>query len=188
MRLGVDEAGVTELLAVTEHARCLSVVAAALLLERLDTDRALVALVDPRSAPPPVRALLAEIEAAVGPALGGVPALWRALAGNPHHLEATWRKDQAVMGEGALAARDKRRVALAVAMNAGVRYAIEYQAALLRAAGDGDGAILEILGVVDHFNALNTLADAMQIESDIRPPAGAPEDEGRWPVADGEAP
>ena len=32
-------------------------------------------------------------------------------------------------------------------------------------------AAMEILGVVDHYNCLNTLSDGMQIPSDIRPPA-----------------
>jgi alkylhydroperoxidase/carboxymuconolactone decarboxylase family protein YurZ len=75
------------------------------------------------------------------------------------------------MGPGRLAERDKRRVALGVAMNARARYMIEYHAAILRQAGDTDQDLLEVLGVVDHYNALNTLSDGMQIESDIRPPS-----------------
>src|SRR5688572_11034429 len=169
MRLGVDEAGVTELVAVVEHIRCLVVVAGALLMERLGDEPGLVAAVDPATAPEPVRAVLAEISAAFAPALP-VPGLWRALARNAHHLEATWRKEQVVMAAGALTPLDKRRVALAIAMNGRSRYMIEYESALLRAAGDDDEAVLEILGVVDHYNALNTVSDAMQIDSDIRPP------------------
>lgn len=172
MRLGVDEAGVTELVAVVEHTQCLVVVAGALLMDRLADEPGLVAAVDPAGAPEPVRAVLAEIAAALAPALP-VPGLWRALARNAHHLEATWRKEQVVMAAGALTALDKRRVALAVAMNGRSRYMIEYEGALLRGAGDDDEAVLEILGVVDHYNALNTLSDAMQIDSDIRPPLTA---------------
>jgi alkylhydroperoxidase family enzyme len=173
MRLGVDEAGVTELVAVVEHSQCLVVVAGALLMDRLGDEPGLVAAVDPAGAPEPVRAVLDEIAATL-PAGMAVPGLWRALARNAHHLESTWRKEQAVMTAGALTALDKRRVALAVAMNGRSRYMIEYESALLRDAGDDDEAVLEILGVVDHYNALNTLSDAMQIESDIRPPqAGA---------------
>jgi hypothetical protein len=51
------------------------------------------------------------------------------------------------------------------------RCMIEYHTAVLRHAGDTDGDLLEILGVVDHDTTLNTLSEAMQIESDIRPPA-----------------
>lgn len=173
MRLGVDEAGVTELMAVTEHAQSLSALAAGLLLESLAGEAGLVAPVDPGATAGPARSLLDEIRASIVATMGTerVPALWRVLARNPHYLESTWRKEQVVMRAGRLAARDKRRVALAVAMNAGSRYMVEYHAAILRHDGDGDEAILEILGVVDHYNSLNTLADGMQIDSDIRSPS-----------------
>lgn len=49
---------------------------------------------------------------------------------------------------------------------------IEYHAAVLRHAGGTDADLLEILGVVDHYNSLNLITTALQIESDIRPPAG----------------
>ena len=75
------------------------------------------------------------------------------------------------MAVGVLPARDKRRVALGVAMATRARYMIEYHTAVLRHAGDTDRDLLEILGVVDHYTTLNTLSEAMQIETDIRPPA-----------------
>ena len=173
MRLGVDLVGVTELMAVAEHARALSTTAAALLLESLDHGdaRGLVAPLDPSAAGPDVRDLLAEIAAVVRTSVGTdtVPALWRMLARNPHYLESTWRKELIVMGDGVLAARDKRRTALGVAMSRGGRYMIEYHAAILRHGGDTDRDVLEVVGVVDHYTTLNTLSEGMQIESDIRP-------------------
>ena len=172
MRLGVDEVGVTELMAVTEHTQGMSAGAAGLLLESIEDDHALVPLIDPAAADGPVRWLLDEIRATLSETMGTdrIPALWRALARNPHYIESTWRKEQVVMREGKLTARDKRRIALGVAMNVRSRYMIEYNTAILRHAGDTDEDILEILGVVDHYNCLNTLSDGMQIESDIRPP------------------
>ena len=173
MRLGLDEAAVTELLAVAEHAHALAVVAAALLLDGLGAKGGLVDLVDPQEATGDAAHTLADIDAWARGALGagGPPAIWRALAGNPFYLEATWRKERAVMADGRLTALDKRRVALGVAMNARVRYWIEYHAAVLRHAGGTDADLLEILGVVDHYNSLNLITSAMQIESDIRAPA-----------------
>lgn len=173
MRLGLDEVGVTELMAVTEHARALSTAAAALLLERLDDEGGLVAPAAGEPDDPGARALLAEIAATLPAALGRdrVPALWRILGRNPHYLRATWGKEQVVMGAGRLGVRDKRRTALGVAMALRARYMIEYHAALLRRAGDDDTDLLEILGVVDHYTTLNTLSEGMQIESDIRPPS-----------------
>ena len=172
MRLGVDEIGVTELMGVTEHSRCLAVVAAGLLLDGLDAEPSLLPPLDPAAADGPVRALLDDVRAAHEASMGSdrIPALWRALARNVHYLESTWRKEQVVMRGEALAARDKRRVALGIAMNAGSRYMIEYHTAILRHAGDTDGDLLEVLGVVDHYNCLNTRSDGMQIPSDIRPP------------------
>ncbi len=170
MRLGVDEVGVTELMGVTEHTRAMATTAAALLLESLDTARPLIPPVE-AVADGAVRAIMDEIAAWSEAALGGasVPLLWRILAHNPHYLESTWRKETAVMADGALAAHDKRRVALGVAMAVRGRYMIEYTAAILRRAGDEDRDLLEILGVVDHYTTLNTLSEGMQIDSDIRP-------------------
>jgi alkylhydroperoxidase/carboxymuconolactone decarboxylase family protein YurZ len=173
MRLGVDEVGVTELMGVSEHTRALATAAAGLLLDSLDSERALVPPLDPGAAEEPAKALLEEIAAWAEAAMGhrSAPVLWRVLAHNPHYIEATWRKERTLMGDGALSAHDKRRTALGVAMAIRGRYLIEYNAALLRRAGDTDRDILEVLGVVDHYTTLNTLSEGMQIESDIRPPA-----------------
>ncbi len=171
MRLGVSEVGVTELMGVTEHARALATTAAALLLDGLEGGRALIAPVEAAAAAGETGPLLEEIGRWSESAMGrrSVPALWRILARNPHHLACTWRKETVVMAAGELSERDKRRTALGVAMAVGGRYMIEYHAAVLRHAGDGDRDILEVLGVVDHYTTLNTLSEGMQIESDIRP-------------------
>jgi alkylhydroperoxidase/carboxymuconolactone decarboxylase family protein YurZ len=146
--------------------------AAALLLDSLDSEAPLVAPLSPGEAEAPVERLLAEVSGWTSTAMGrsAVPAIWRILGRNPYYLEATWRKEMALMAAGALPARDKRRVALGVAMATRTRYMIEYHAAVLRHMGDTDRDVLEVLGVVDHYTTLNTISEAMQIESDIRPP------------------
>jgi AhpD family alkylhydroperoxidase len=173
MRLGVDEVGVTELMGVTEHARAMATAAAAVLLDSLESEASLIEPLDPGEGDAGIEALLTEVAAWTLTAMGRrtVPAIWRVLARNPHYLEATWRKETALMAAGTLSVRDKRRVALGVAMATRCRYMIEYHTAVLRHAGDTDRDLVEILGVVDHYTTLNTLSDAMQIESDIRPPA-----------------
>jgi len=177
MRLGVDEVGVTELMAVAEHTRAMSALARGLVVlpdipEPPAGRPALVALADPEDADASVRAVFEEIRAFARDALGmdRIPNLWRAIGSNPHYIVSTWRKDQVVMAEGKLAARDKRLVALGVTMNGGCTYMIEYHTAILRRAGCTDRDLLEIMGVVDHYNSLNTMSDGMQIASDIRPP------------------
>jgi alkylhydroperoxidase/carboxymuconolactone decarboxylase family protein YurZ len=171
MRLGVSEVGVTELMGVTEHARALATTASALLLESLDGEGSLIPPLGPGTKDPEVEALLEEVAAWGQTALGRttVPTIWRILAHNVHYFRATWRKETKLMAGGELTGRDKRRAALGVAMATRVRYMVEYHTAVLRHAGDTDGDLLEILGVVDHYTALNTLSEAMQIESDIRP-------------------
>jgi alkylhydroperoxidase family enzyme len=169
MRLGVDEVGVTELMGVTEHARATATTAGALGLDGEGCP--LVTPAEPHETEAPAGAVLDEIAAWCRRATGSpeVPTLWRILARNPHYLEATWRKEVALMADGALTAHDKRRTALGVAMAVRGRYMIDYHAAVLRHAGDSDRDILEILGVVDHYTTLNTLSEGMQINSDIRP-------------------
>jgi AhpD family alkylhydroperoxidase len=173
MRLGVDEVGVTELMGVTEHARAMATAADAVLLDSFENEAPLIKPLSPGEGDEVVEGLLAEVSAWALAAMGRgmVPMIWRVLGRNPHYLEATWRKETSLMAAGALPARDKRRVALGVAMATRSRYMIEYHAAVLRHAGDTDRDLLEVLGVVDHYTTLNTLSEAMQIESDIRPPA-----------------
>lgn len=173
MRLGVDKVGVTELMGVTEHSRAMATAAAALLLDSLGTEAALIAPLPPGGGDPAIESVLGEITGWARAAMGapGAPTIWRVLARNPHYLEATWRKERSLMTAGVLGERDKRRVALAVAMATRGRYMIEYHTTVLRKAGDTDRDLLEILGVVDHYTTLNTMSEAMQIESDIRPPA-----------------
>ena len=179
MRLGLDEVGVTEVMGVAEHTRAMSALARGLVILPDIPDPpaagrpALVALADADAVDEPARSIFVEIRGFAREALGmdRVPNLWGAIGNNPHYLESTWRKDQVVMTAGKLAARDKRLVALGVAMNGGCTYLIEYHAAILRRAGCTDRDLLEVMGVVDHYNSLNTLSDGMQLESDIRPPA-----------------
>src|SRR2546428_9104323 len=116
MRLGLDEVGVTELMAVTEHTRALATAAAGLLLESLDGDRSLIAPVTRPVSDPTVDALLDEIAFVVPASMGRpeVPLLWRILARNPHYLASTWRKEQVVMRAAASSARDNTRTALGV--------------------------------------------------------------------------
>jgi hypothetical protein len=115
----------------------------ALLLNSLESDTGLIAPLGSSDAEPAVEALLGEVAAWARAAMGRAvsPVIWRIVARNPHYLEATWRKDVAVIAAGALTA------------------------------GDTNRDLLEILGVVGHYTTLNTLSEAMQIESDIRPPA-----------------
>ena len=95
MRLGVDEVGVTELMAVAEHTRAMSALAHGMVVlpdlpEPPSGRPALVALADPDRVDEPQRSLYVEVRAFVREHLGmdRIPNLWRAIGGNPHYLES----------------------------------------------------------------------------------------------------
>ncbi len=175
MRLGLDEQGVTELMAAVDHVSGLTKLAAGLRLppEAPDapTGRGLLRPVREEEAEGRVAAIFGEIRewAREHLAMDRVPGLWLALGHHPVYLEAVWRREQALMGQGAISRLQKLCVGFALAANNTCPYMIDYFAAALRRLGLDEHGFLEVLAVVDYFNNLNTLADGMDIESDIKP-------------------
>ena len=170
MRLGSDEKDVTELLGLTEHCRSMNKVAFGLMLED-DQGREEPIIPYPADEQLDVRSreilhLVAEHE---GNRLGrpGVPKFWRRLARNVHYLHATWAKHQLLFDRPGIEPAAKLAVGLGVSVTNGCRYFIRYFTDAIRHAGWDDGKILEVIGVVDHYNSFNTIASGMQIESDI---------------------
>jgi hypothetical protein len=175
MRLGLDEQGVTELMAAADHARGLGKLAAGLRLApeilQAPDGAGLLRPVADGAGGGRVDRVLDEIRAWAKDELGvdRVPGLWRAIAHRPAYLDAVWRREQAVMAEGRLTRFQKRCVGYAVAVNSVAPYMIDWYAAALRRRDLDDAGFVEVLAVIDYFNNLNTLADGMDIESDIRP-------------------
>jgi len=118
-----------------------------------------------------VREMLSEVGEMESARLGrpGVPAYWRSLARNRHYFESTWKKHRLMLDGGVLDPEAKAAVDLGVSATNGSRYFIRYFHAALVNIGWEPGRILEIFGVVDHYNSFNALATGMQIESDIKP-------------------
>ena len=172
MRQGVDEAGITELVGLVDHVTGMNKVAFGLLLEDEEgEEEPLIPYPSDGEVEAPVKARMEEVEKVESARLGraGTPKYWRSLARNRHYFESTWEKHKLLLDEGALDPIAKSAVGLGVSATNGCRYFIRYFHAALRTAGWDAGRILEIFGVVDHYNSFNTLATAMQIESDIRP-------------------
>jgi hypothetical protein len=182
MRLGLDERGVTEVMAAADHTRGLAKLAAGLRLAfeaRADAPGGrdggsgagpIVPLVD-EDADDRRGAIFGEIRAWARERLDvdRVPGLWRALAHHPAYLEAVWRREQTIMADGAVTRFQKQCIGYAMAVNSVSPYMIDYHAAQLRVLGLDAHGFIEALAVVDYFNNLNTLADGMDIESDIKP-------------------
>jgi AhpD family alkylhydroperoxidase len=98
-----------------------------------------------------------------------IPAIWRALATHPPHLELCWTRLKAIMQPGKVDLLTKEIIALAVSATNGCDYCINsHTAAVLKLGLDTEG-LGEVLAVVGLYNQMNRLADAYQVEPDIRP-------------------
>jgi AhpD family alkylhydroperoxidase len=129
-----------------------------------------VKLVPDDSTDPIVARVFADIKATKN--IDFVPAIWRALATHPPHLEACWTRLKAIMQPGKVDLLTKEIIALAVSATNSCRYCINsHTAACLKLGLDTEG-LGEVLAVVGLFNQMNKLADAYQVEPDILPPSG----------------
>ena len=172
MRMGVDEVGITELIGLTDHVSGMNKVAFGLLLEDEDASAPpLLPYPEEEEVDPVVRELMSEVAEMESARLDrdSVPRYWRCLARNRHYFESTWNKHKLLLDGGVLEKQAKAAVGLGVSATNGSKYFIRYFHANLVNMGWDPGRILEILGVVDHYNSFNSLATGMQIESDIRP-------------------
>src|SRR5918912_1914882 len=98
-----------------------------------------------------------------------VPNIWRALATHPEHLELCWTRLKAIMQPGKIDLLTKEIIALAVSATNGCNYCINSHTAAVQKLGLDTEGLGEVLAVVGLFNQMNRLADAYQIEPDVRP-------------------
>lgn len=176
LRLTGTERAVAEIAAVAEHVASLTVAAAAfqlrpdVLSEAGETSGApLVPLLDEHSAPE-AASTLGEIREWSRQTLGvgGVPAIWRALAHQPQLLDTTWRKDRLILSAGTLDELVKACAALAVAQFRQSVYWISYFTQLLRRrSGVDDRTLVELTGAVMHYVSFNTIAHGMRLDPPV---------------------
>ena len=126
-----------------------------------------VRLVDENSDHPVVRRVFADIKETKK--IDFVPAIWRALATNPEHLELCWTRLKAIMRPGKLDMLTKEIIALAVSVTNSCRYCINSHTAAVQKLGLDNEALGEVLAVVGLYNQMNKLSDAYQVEPDILP-------------------
>jgi uncharacterized peroxidase-related enzyme len=98
-----------------------------------------------------------------------VPDIWRALANNPDHLEATWTKLKSIMRPGKLDMLTKEIIALAVSITNGCEYCINSHSAAVLKLGLDREALGELVAVTELYNGMNRVADAYQVAPDVRP-------------------
>lgn len=172
MRMEVDEKGITELIGLVDHVAGMNKVSSGLMLGGgAGPEEPLLPYPTEEEIEEPAKRILEEVERVESARLGrsGVPAYWRSLARNRHYFESTWNKHKLLLDGGVLDGQAKAAVGLGVSTTNGSDYFVRYFHDALRTSGWDPGRILEIFGVVDHYNSFNTLATGMQIESDIRP-------------------
>ncbi|GBD36166.1 Alkyl hydroperoxide reductase AhpD [bacterium HR36] len=128
---------------------------------------ATVKLVDENTPDPRVRAIFEDIKATKK--IDRVPNIWRALATNPEHLELCWTRLKAIMRPGKIDLLTKEIIALAVSVTNGCTYCINSHTAAVKKLGLDNEALGEVLAVVGLYNQMNRLADAYQVEPDVRP-------------------
>jgi AhpD family alkylhydroperoxidase len=126
-----------------------------------------VKLADENSDHPIVKRVFADIKATKK--IDRIPNIWRALASHPEHLELCWTRLKSIMAPGKVDALTKEIVALAVSATNGCNYCINSHTAAVQKLGLNAEGYAEILAVIGLYNQMNKLADALQIEPDIRP-------------------
>ena len=91
---------------------------------------------------------------------------WRALAHDPVTLKRTWESIKQVMGPGALDAKTKEMLYVAVSIAHGCSYCIHSHTAAARAKGMTEAEYAELLAVVGMASEANRLATALGVEVD----------------------
>jgi AhpD family alkylhydroperoxidase len=126
-----------------------------------------VRLVDENDPNPIIQEVFADIKATKQ--IDFIPAIWRALAVHPPHLQLCWTRLKAIMRPGKVDLLTKEIVALAVSVTNSCKYCINSHSAAVQKLGLDTAAFSEVLAVIGLYNQMNKLADALQVEPDILP-------------------
>jgi AhpD family alkylhydroperoxidase len=136
------------------------------------SDMATLGLIDYQDASPEVRAVYDDIMATRQ--TDWINNFWKALAHDPATLRRTWQSVKQIMAPGALDARTKEMIYLAVSATNQCGYCIASHTAAARKAGMSDAMLAELMAVVGMANETNRLASGYQVEIDERFRTGQP--------------
>ena len=123
-------------------------------------------LIEYADASPEVRAVYDDIMATRK--VDWINNFWKALANNPATLRRTWESIRQVMAPGALDARTKEMIYLAVSVTNGCEYCTASHTAAARKAVMDDAMLGELLAIVGMANETNALAHGYRIPVDER--------------------
>ncbi len=123
-----------------------------------------VPMVEYADASPEVRAVYDDIMATRK--VDWINNFWKVLATHPPTLKRTWESVKEVMAPGALDARTKEMIYLAISASNQCPYCIASHGAAARKAGMTDAMLGELMAIVGMANETNRLASGYQIEID----------------------
>lgn len=91
---------------------------------------------------------------------------WKVLANNPASLKQIWTSLKQIMAPGALDARTKEMLYLAVSISNGCDYCTVSHTAAARKAGMTDAMLHELIAIVGMANETNRVVQAYRVEPD----------------------
>jgi AhpD family alkylhydroperoxidase len=95
-----------------------------------------------------------------------IPNVWRTLASHPPTLARVWYGLKEVMAPGALDARTKEMIAVAVSATNGCEYCTRSHTRQARGHGMTEEMYGELMAVIGMFNQTNKLIEGYQVEVD----------------------
>ena len=123
-----------------------------------------LALVEPESAPPELKA--AFDDACAFYAMERPPAVLRAMANDPGFARDMWAAVRAAFEPGALDRLTKEILALAASVTAKSDYGVDFHLREVRRLGLSEAGVLEALQVTQMFNGFTKIADALGLIPD----------------------
>lgn len=91
---------------------------------------------------------------------------WRALAHDPASLKRTWESVKQVMAPGALDAKTKELIYIAVSIAGACPYCVASHTASARGKGMTDAELMELVAVVGMASETNRMVTALQVPID----------------------
>ena len=125
---------------------------------------ALYPFVEEADASPEVRAVYEDIKKTRN--VDWINNFWKVLANDPAALKRTWESLKGIMAPGALDARTKEMLYLAVSITNSCDYCTVSHTAAARKAGMTPEMFAELMAVVGMANETNRLASGYQVEID----------------------
>ena len=139
-----------------------------------------VRMVEYEDASAEVRAVFDDIMESRG--IDFVPNFWKTIAHHPPTLRSVWTHLKRVMAPGALDAKTKEMIAIAVSSTNGCEYCINSHIAGARKLGMSDAEFGELMAVVGMFNQTNKLVEGYQVQVDERIRRFVQGEDGKGPL------